>query len=141
MVLDGAPDPLGDFERAARVDPDQHGDVLVPAITGENVGIPHARPEHSGDLDQEPGTEAQIAEFCETTYGVAFPMFAKVDVNGVGAHPQYTWLKEQQRGSLGGSIKWNFTKFLVDGQVAVVDRYAPTTEPAKIAGAIAALLG
>ena len=90
---------------------------------------------------QEPGTEAQIAEFCETTYGVTFPMFAKVDVNGVGAHPLYTWLKEQQRGSLGGSIKWNFTKFLVDGQGSVVDRYAPTTEPAKIAGAIEALLG
>jgi glutathione peroxidase len=89
---------------------------------------------------QEPGTEAEIAAFCETSYGVTFPMFAKVEVNGEHEHPLYAWLKEQRRGALGGAIKWNFTKFLVDRDGAVVNRYAPTTVPAKIAADVAALL-
>ena len=81
---------------------------------------------------QEPGTEEQIAEFCESSYGVTFPMFAKVDVNGDTAHPLYQWLKSEQSGLLGGAIKWNFTKFLVGRDGAVLGRYGSTTKPGKI---------
>ncbi|WP_408897587.1 glutathione peroxidase [Nocardioides sp. R1-1] len=90
---------------------------------------------------QEPGTEEEIAAFCERSYGVSFPMFAKVDVNGKDAHPLYQWLKKEQGGLIGGAIKWNFTKFLVGRDGQVIDRYAPTTEPAKIAGDIEKALG
>jgi len=90
---------------------------------------------------QEPGTDDEIAAFCERNYGVSFPMFAKVDVNGKSAHPLYQWLKDQKGGLLGGAIKWNFTKFLIGRDGTVVDRYAPTTEPAKIAGDIEDALG
>ena len=75
---------------------------------------------------QEPGTEAEIMEFCGTRYDVTFPMFAKIDVNGDGAHPLYRWLKAEKSGLLGTeSIKWNFTKFLVDrdGKVVRLDAY------------------
>ncbi|KAB2813185.1 glutathione peroxidase [Pimelobacter simplex] len=85
---------------------------------------------------QEPGTDDEIAAFCERNYGVSFPMFAKVEVNGKGAHPLYRWLKDQKGGLLGGAIKWNFTKFLIGRDGTVLDRYAPTTEPAKISGDI-----
>jgi glutathione peroxidase len=82
---------------------------------------------------QEPGDEAQIKQFCSTTYDVTFPMFAKIDVNGEHAHPLYQWLKKQAKGLLGSeSIKWNFTKFLVDAQGKVVKRYAPNDAPEKI---------
>jgi len=90
---------------------------------------------------QEPGDEAAIQEFCSLTYGVSFPMFAKIEVNGSGAHPLYRWLKDQKSGLLGGRIKWNFTKFLVDTEGNVVQRYAPTTKPADIADDIRELLG
>jgi len=90
---------------------------------------------------QEPGTEDEIAAFCERNYGVSFPMFAKVDVNGKDAHPLYQWLKREQGGLIGGAIKWNFTKFLLGRDGQVLDRYAPTTEPAKIAGDIEQALG
>ena len=89
---------------------------------------------------QEPGTEEEIAGFCERNYGVSFPMFAKVDVNGDSAHPLFRWLKEEKSGLLGGAIKWNFTKFLVGRDGQVVDRYGPTTEPAAIKGDIEAAL-
>ena len=81
---------------------------------------------------QEPGTEEEIAGFCERNYGVSFPMFAKIDVNGSDTHPLYTWLKSEKSGLLGGAIKWNFTKFLLDRDGHVVDRYAPQTEPAEL---------
>ena len=81
---------------------------------------------------QEPGTEEEIASFCERTYGVSFPMFAKIQVNGSDAHPLYRWLKDEKGGLLGGAIKWNFTKFLIGRDGAVVDRYAPQTDPAAI---------
>lgn len=81
---------------------------------------------------QEPGTDDEIAAFCERNYGVSFPMFAKVDVNGKEAHPLYQWLKKEQGGLIGGAIKWNFTKFLLGRDGQVLDRYAPTTEPAKM---------
>ncbi|SDD30196.1 glutathione peroxidase [Auraticoccus monumenti] len=81
---------------------------------------------------QEPGTEAEIAEFCQLNYGVSFPMFAKVDVNGSAAHPLWSWLREEKGGILGDAIKWNFTKFLVGRDGHVVKRYAPQTEPKSL---------
>ncbi len=90
---------------------------------------------------QEPGTEDEIASFCEVNYGVTFPLFAKVDVNGDGAAPLYRHLKAAKPGLLGTeAIKWNFTKFLVDRKGAVVARYAPNDEPAALAGDIEKLL-
>ena len=90
---------------------------------------------------QEPGTEEQIAGFCEVKYGVAFPMFAKIDVNGDGASPLYRHLKKARPGLLGSeAIKWNFTKFLIDRNGNVVERYAPNAEPAGIAKDIERLL-
>jgi len=90
---------------------------------------------------QEPGTEEQIAQFCELNYGVTFPMFAKIDVNGERAAPLYQYLKKQKPGLLGSeAIKWNFTKFLVDREGNVVERYAPNVEPQAIAPDIEKLL-
>ena len=82
---------------------------------------------------QEPGTEEEIGAFCQKNYGVTFPMFAKIDVNGSDTHPLYVWLKDEKRGLLGGAIKWNFTKFLLGRDGTVLDRYAPQTEPAELA--------
>ena len=82
---------------------------------------------------QEPGRAAEIASFCTTNFGVDFPMFDKVEVNGANRHPLYAWLTEQKKGFLGSrDIKWNFTKFLIDREGQVVGRYAPQTEPAAI---------
>lgn len=90
---------------------------------------------------QEPGDEAEIASFCKLSYDVDFPMFAKVDVNGDAAHPLWQALKKSAPGLLGSeAIKWNFTKFLVDRNGKVVDRFAPTTKPEAIASRIEALL-
>jgi glutathione peroxidase len=89
---------------------------------------------------QEPGSEGDIEEFCQLNYGVSFPMFAKVEVNGSGAHPLYRWLRDQKGGVLGDRIKWNFTKFLVDPEGNVVKRYGSTTKPEKIASDVEALL-
>ena len=90
---------------------------------------------------QEPGSETEIASFCELNYGVTFPLFAKVDVNGDGAAPLYTYLKKAKPGLLGSeAIKWNFTKFLVDRKGKVVERYAPNAEPASLAGDVQKLL-
>lgn len=90
---------------------------------------------------QEPGDEQEIATFCKLTYDVSFPMFAKIDVNGPAASPLFTWLKAAAPGLLGSkAIKWNFTKFLVDRQGTVVGRFAPTTKPAALRGAIERLL-
>jgi glutathione peroxidase len=82
---------------------------------------------------QEPGDEQAIAGFCERNYGVSFPMFAKVDVNGPGAHPLFEWLRSQTGGLLGSRIKWIFTKFLVGRDGQVLKRYAPATTPASLA--------
>lgn len=90
---------------------------------------------------QEPGDEAEIAQFCSLNYDVSFPMFSKIEVNGGGAHPLYQWLKSESGGLLGGRIKWNFTKFLVGRDGQVIDRYAPTTKPEKLTGDIEAALG
>ncbi len=90
---------------------------------------------------QEPGTEAEIASFCEVNYGVTFPLFAKIEVNGKNAAPVYQYLKAAQPGLLGSEgIKWNFTKFLVDKDGKAVARYAPNAEPASLAADIEKLL-
>ena len=82
---------------------------------------------------QEPGDEAAIQSFCTTEYGVTFPMFAKIEVNGANAHPLYRWLKGEKPGVLGTEgIKWNFTKFLVGRDGQVIKRYAPTDKPASL---------
>ena len=90
---------------------------------------------------QEPGDEASIASFCSTTYGVTFPMFAKVDVNGADAHPVWRFLKSEKKGLAGSeAIKWNFTKFLVDRDGQVVARFGPQDSPAMLARRVEALL-
>jgi glutathione peroxidase len=89
---------------------------------------------------QEPGSAAEIKVFCQKNYGVSFPMFGKIDVNGRDTHPLYRYLKKEKPGLLGpiggGAIKWNFTKFLVDREGHVVARYASTTKPESLAGDI-----
>jgi glutathione peroxidase len=90
---------------------------------------------------QEPGTETEIREFCTLNYGVTFPMYAKVDVNGDGTAPLFAHLKSAAPGLLGSeSVKWNFTKFLIDREGRVVRRYAPTDSPEGLAQDIEALL-
>jgi glutathione peroxidase len=90
---------------------------------------------------QEPGDETEIARFCSLTYDVSFPLFAKIDVNGPHAHPLYAWLRKERPGVLGTQgIKWNFTKFLVGRDGAVLKRYAPTTKPQAIEDDIKAAL-
>ena len=89
---------------------------------------------------QEPGNAKEIAEFCESKYDVSFPMFEKIDVNGSNAHPLYNYLKREKTGLLGSSIKWNFTKFLVDRSGKVVARHAPTMTPQGLKREIEALL-
>ena len=90
---------------------------------------------------QEPGSEGEIGEFCQTSYGVSFPMFAKIDVNGANAHPLYKFLKRERRGFFGTqNIKWNFTKFLLNRTGRVIARYAPTTKPETLKKPIERLL-
>ncbi|MBU5467548.1 glutathione peroxidase [Virgibacillus sp. MSJ-26] len=81
---------------------------------------------------QEPGSEQDIETFCQKNYGVTFPMFAKVDVKGNDAHPLFKYLTEEASGMLNDQIKWNFTKFLVDREGHVIDRFAPQTKPNKL---------
>ena len=90
---------------------------------------------------QEPGNEQEIKDFCSLTYDVTFPLFAKIDVNGAGAHPLYVWLKSEKAGVFGTeAIKWNFTKFLVDREGRVLKRFAPADAPEKIDSDISAVL-
>ncbi|WP_409297825.1 glutathione peroxidase [Pseudomonas sp. KCJK8993] len=90
---------------------------------------------------QEPGNEGAISAFCELNYGVSFPLFQKIEVNGAGAHPLFVQLKKRATGLLGSQgIKWNFTKFLIGRDGKLVKRFAPTTKPQDLAGEIEALL-
>lgn len=89
---------------------------------------------------QEPGTADEIGEFCQRNYGVSFPMFGKIDVNGSAAHPLWKWLRKEKGGLLGSQIKWNFTKFLLGRDGQVIARYAPTTTPGELAVDIEAAL-
>ncbi|MBK1679238.1 glutathione peroxidase [Rhodocyclus tenuis] len=148
--IDGSPQSLADYA----------GKVLLIVNTASHCGF---TPQYKGLEDlfqryrerglvvlgfpcnqfgaQEPGSEAEIGSFCQKNYGVSFPMFAKIDVNGDNAHPLYCHLKQQARGLLGSeAIKWNFTKFLVDRDGEVIERYAPATAPAALADDIEKLL-
>jgi len=89
---------------------------------------------------QEPGSADEIGQFCQVNYGVSFPMFAKIDVNGPDAHPLYNYLKHEKSGLFGSRIKWNFTKFLIDRAGKVIARYAPTTKPKALEESIAKLI-
>jgi glutathione peroxidase len=89
---------------------------------------------------QEPGSSEDIRQFCTSKYDVTFPMFEKIDVNGRDAHPLFKYLRSEKPGLLGDSIKWNFTKFLVDRQGRVVARHAPTTNPRTLIKDLEALL-
>lgn len=90
---------------------------------------------------QEPGSADEIAEFCKVNFGVTFPLMAKVDVNGPNASPLFDWMKSEQKGLIGStSIKWNFTKFLIDRQGEVVKRYGSNDAPARIAKDIQKLI-
>lgn len=145
-LADGATQPLGDYR----------GKVLLIVNTASKCGFTpqfdgleklHEQLAERGLViigfpcnqfgHQDPGTIGEIVEFCQTGFGVKFPMANKIEVNGAGAHPLYAWLKEQAPGVLGTrNIKWNFTKFLVDRDGNVVERFAPATTPEKIAEAI-----
>ncbi len=89
---------------------------------------------------QAPGSDEEITDFCQSRYGVTFRQFKKIEVNGEGEDPLYTFLKSQQKGVMGNNIKWNFTKFLVDRKGNVVARFAPTVTPEKIDEQIKELL-
>lgn len=82
--------------------------------------------------NQDPGADEEIKSFCSLNYGVTFPMFSKIEVNGENAHPLYKMLKENESGLLSKKIKWNFTKFLIDRQGNVVKRFSPSTEPTQL---------
>jgi glutathione peroxidase len=148
--LEGGVQSLGDYA----------GKVLLIVNTASNCGF---TPQYKGLEDlymryrqrdfevlgfpcnqfgaQEPGEADEIAGFCEKNYGVTFPMFAKIDVNGEHAHPLYQYLKKAAPGLLGSEgIKWNFTKFLVNRQGEVIERYASATAPESIARDIESLL-
>lgn len=90
--------------------------------------------------NQEPGNEKEIKQGCLLNYGVSFPMFSKIDVNGDNEHPLYTYLKSQKGGFFGSKIKWNFTKFLIDRKGNVVKRFSPTTKPEDLEKHIQKLL-
>ncbi|WP_048956387.1 glutathione peroxidase [Enterobacter bugandensis] len=90
---------------------------------------------------QEPGDADEISKTCHINYGVSFPMFEKVEVNGAAAHPMFRFLKDELPGVLGGRIKWNFTKFLIGRDGKPLKRFAPMTTPEKMEGAIVAALG
>lgn len=149
-TLDGRPQPLADYD----------GKVVLVVNTASQCGF---TPQFAG-LEQlwesyrddglvllgfpcnqfggqEPGDASEIGEFCQKNYGVTFPMFAKVDVNGPDAHPLFAWLRSEAGGALGNRIKWNFTKFLIGRDGAVIKRYGSATKPEKIAAGIRAALG
>lgn len=89
---------------------------------------------------QAPGTDAEIGQFCTLNYDTTFPRFKKIDVNGENAAPLYKWLKSQKKGFLNSAIKWNFSKFLIDRNGNVIDRFSPTTKPEKLESDIQKLL-
>lgn len=149
-LLDGTPQPLSAYE----------GKVVVVVNVASKCGL---TPQYEGleavyrqykdrglvilgfpcnqFAGQEPGSSAEIAEFCSLTYDVTFTVFERIDVNGEEAHPLYKWLKAEAPGLLGSeAIKWNFTKFLIGRDGKVAERYAPTTEPKDMAADIEKLL-
>jgi glutathione peroxidase len=149
-ALDGSPKPLSDYR----------GQVLLIVnvaskcgFTPQYEGLEALQRQYAGRGfqvlafpcnqfgGQEPGDAAEIANFCSTTYDVSFPLFAKIEVNGPGADPLYTFLKHEKAGLLASeAIKWNFTKFLVDPHGHVAARFGPADKPQSLAGRIEALL-
>jgi glutathione peroxidase len=150
LTIEGKPAPLSSYK----------GKVVVVVNTASQCGL---TPQYKGLQElydkyhaqgleilgfpcnqfgaQEPGTEKEIASFCETSFGVSFPMFSKIDVNGDAAHPLYQWMKQEKPGLLGSKdIKWNFGKFLINREGQVVERFAPTTSPADMSADIEKLL-
>lgn len=91
-------------------------------------------------LNQEPGSDSEIANVCQINYGLSFPLMAKIDVNGGNAHPLYKYLQKNSTGLFSSAIKWNFTKFLVDSNGQIVNRYAPTVSPISMKNDIEKLL-
>ena len=150
MALDGAPKTLSDYR----------GQVLLIVnvaskcgLTPQYEGLEALQRKYAGRgfqvlgfpcnqfKGQEPGDAAEIADFCSTKYGVTFPLFAKIEVNGAGADPLYVFLKHAKPGLLGTEdIKWNFGKFLIGPDGGVVARYAPTDTPEALEGDIEKLL-
>ena len=148
--IDGKPQSLGDYKGKAMLivnvaskcgfTPQYKGlEALYEKLEDKGLvvlGFPCDQFGH-----QEPGDEAEIKNFCSLTYDVKFPMFSKIDVNGANTDPLYKYLKHEAKGLLGSeSIKWNFTKFLVDKSGKVVKRYAPTDTPESIEKEISAVL-
>jgi glutathione peroxidase len=155
---------LGDFDArsidGAQVDLSSYGGQVVLVVntasqcgfTGQYKGLQELQDHYAAQGftvlgfpcdqfgNQEPGSEDEIASFCEKNFGVQFPLFAKVDVNGGQAHPLFTWLRKEKKGLLGGKIKWNFTKFLIGRDGRVLERFAPTTTPDQLTGKIEAAL-
>jgi len=149
--IDGKPVPLGDYR----------GKVLLIVnvasrcgFTPQYAGLERLFKKYSGQGlivlgfpsnqfgKQEPGTESEIKQFCDARYGITFPLFAKIDVNGSNAHPLYSFLKRAKRGLLGtGRIKWNFTKFLIDREGRPIKRYGPPVKPEAIESDIERALG
>ncbi|NLC97639.1 MAG: glutathione peroxidase [Actinomycetales bacterium] len=147
--IEGAEVNLGDFE----------GKVVMVVNTASQCGL---TPQYAGLQElyttysdrglvilgfpcdqfagQEPGEEAEIAQFCESSFGVTFPMFSKIKVNGKDTAPLWDWLKTEQKGLMGGTIKWNFTKFLIGKDGKPVARFSPKTDPLEITPDIEALL-
>jgi glutathione peroxidase len=149
-TLDGKPGSMGDYRgkvllivnvaSACGFTPQYEGlEVLYRRYQAEGLEVLGFPCNQFGR--QEPGDADEIRSFCSLTYQVTFPLFAKIEVNGANAHPLYALLKTQRPGMLGSEpIKWNFTKFLVGRDGAVLDRYAPTTTPAAMESAIQAAL-
>lgn len=149
-MLDGKPATLADFKGKVLLIVNTASECgFTPQFTGLEALYEKYRDRGFAVLgfpcnqfgEQEPGTAEQIGAFCQKNYGVTFPMFEKIDVNGDAAHPLYKWLKQSAPGVLGSErIKWNFTKFLLDRDGNVKARYAPVTKPEQLAQDIEALL-
>lgn len=148
--IDGAEKPLKDYQNQV---------MLIVNVasrcgfTGQYEGLEQLYKKYSSQgfvvlgfpcnqfAGQEPGNENEIKTFCETQFGVSFPLFSKIEVNGPKTHPLYAYLKAEKRGLLGSeAIKWNFTKFLVDRKGKVIQRYSPQTAPSEIESDITRLL-
>jgi glutathione peroxidase len=144
-LLDGTPQPLAEYQgKVALVVNTASECGFAPQLGGlqelwdgyRDQGLVVLGFPSNQFMGQEPLEGAEIGAFCQKNYGVTFPMFAKVDVNGDDAAPLYDWLRSEKKGLLGGKIKWNFTKFLISRDGKVIKRYAPSTKPAKIAADI-----
>jgi len=150
LTIDGKPVPLKDFEGKAMLivntasacgfTPQFAGLETLHETYGAKGLVVLGFPCNQFGA-QDSGTNGEIAQFCQRNYGVSFPMMSKIDVNGSAAHPLYQWLSAEAPGLLGSkAIKWNFTKFLVGKDGAVIKRYAPTDTPASLAKDIEAAL-